>query len=441
MKRFFTSAILGIVVIMSSTASVPKLRTQVVGSRHVDDRIAAIGSAYMDSLNGLTQRYKTWTYKGDDSLANPYYFPLFAAPTFYVGPVHREMGLLTMGVSRMQKQEPLVDYIDGTLCNVYADMPWLIRHNETDAATGGENVGFDKEFRPEVHLVEKTKATTVAVAADDDIADDWQITVRKPNFWSFSTTLSLQLMQSHISDNWYKGGDSYNSWLMKGTFVATYNNRSKVVFTNTLETKLGFISSQGDSVHSIRSNEDLLRLTNKLGLQATKNWYYTFTLQSSTQFYPGNKTNNTYVYSDFMSPFESVFSIGMDYKLTKKKLTFSATISPFAYDFKYVDRKYLATSYGIDEGKHADFGFGSTATINYTWTILNNVSWTGRIYYYTDYSNTKVEWENTFKLKINKILSAELFLYPRFDDSVSRDVGESYFQFREQLTFGLDVTF
>jgi hypothetical protein len=205
--------------------------------------------------------------------------------------------------------------------------------------------------------------------------------------------------------------------------------------------KLGFLSSHGDEVHKFRTNADQLRMVNKLGLQATSHWYYTVMLQSWTQFYPGYHKNDSYVYSDFMSPFESVFSIGMDYKLKLKKLNVEATLSPIACDWKYVDRKALASSYGIESGKHSDIGLGSNITVKYTWTMAKNISWSGRIYYYTNYEKVQLEWENTFNLAINKYLSTKLYLYPRFDDSVNRKEGDSYLQFNELLSFGLNMSF
>ena len=222
---------------------------------------------------------------------------------------------------------------------------------------------------------------------------------------------------------------------------ATYNNKQKVVFSNVLEAKLGFFSTKGDNLHKFRSNSDLIRLTNKLGLRATKHWYYTLLLQSWSQFYPGYKSNDAKVYSDFMSPFESVLSFGMDYSLSLKRFTASATISPLAVDFKYVDRRYLATSFGIDEGHKHRWSFGSNITVKYQWKIINNVTWDSRIYFYTDYTKALIEWENTFNMKINKYLSTKLFLYPRFDDSATRKEGKSYIQFKENLSFGLDVSF
>ena len=72
---------------------------------------------------------------------------------------------------------------------------------------------------------------------------------------------------------------------------------------------------------------------------------------------------------------------------------------------------------------------------------MKNVSWRSRFYYFTDYSKSQIEWENTFSFTINKYLKGSIFLYPRFDDSRQRQEGESYFQFSEQLLFGLEFNF
>lgn len=207
--------------------------------------------------------------------------------------------------------------------------------------------------------------------------------------------------------------------------------------------KLGFQSSHNDDEHKYKTNSDLIRMTNKLGIRAVKHWYYTMMLQSWTQFYRGYKANDPKIYSDFMSPFESVLSIGMDYQYNTKnnKFRVNATLSPLALKLKYVGRPSLVTSFGINKGHHAKWEYGSNITINYNWNIVKNVSWAGRIYYFTDYSKSQIEWENTFNLTINKYLSARLFLYPRYDDSVNRKEGDSYFQFNELLSLGLNVNF
>ena len=138
------------------------------------------------------------------------------------------------------------------------------------------------------------------------------------------------------------------------TLQANYNNKQKVKFENKLELKLGFQTSSGDTLHNFKTTEDLIRYTGKLGLQASKNWYYTLQLIAYTQFMRGYKSNDPEVYSDILSPLNINLSLGMSYSVNafNGKLTGSLQVAPIAYNFRYVGRKSLATRYGLEEGSH-----------------------------------------------------------------------------------------
>ena len=446
-----------------SAATLPLWAQQV---RHVPSRRTGRADTlyvrYAAALDSLSRSYSTWHYDKADTLGNPYYFRLFSAGTLFEGSVRSQIGSLgyrpgsaverkagawsrkaEAGYGPMSARvETLGQGIDSCLMATYTQYPWLVVRNEAvEKDTAGLRDDLTADVKADIRLGDDTP--DVQPLPDPDLTDDsWGIVVRKHNFWKCSTNFSLQFMQTYVSDNWYKGGENNNSMLASAVIKANYNNKSKVSFENTLELKLGFITSEGDDLHKYKTNNDLIRMTNKLGLQAIGRWNYTAMLQSWTQFYRGYKSNDAHVYSDFMSPFESVFSLGMSYKLNNvKNLTLDATVSPFSVNFKYVDRRYLATSFGLKEGRHTKFEYGSNITVTYTWNIWKNIQWTGRIYYFTDYSKAQLEWENTFNLRINKFLTTKLFLYPRFDDSVTRQEGRSYFQFNENLSVGLEVSF
>ena len=269
------------------------------------------------------------------------------------------------------------------------------------------------------------------------------VLVTKPNFWKIKGDYFLQGLQSYISGNWYKGGESSYSVLGSITMEANYDNQQKLKWDNKLEMKLGFLTSKSDSIHSFKASEDLLRLTSKLGLQATKNWYYTLQLMAWTQFTKGYKSNDRFIYSDLMSPFNLNLSLGMDYKVEawNKKLTGTIHLAPFAYNFKYVERSNLAKRNGLDEGKHTLHDFGSQFTIDLKWAIAENITYQTRMYGFTTYSRVEWEWENTFTFNFNKYISTKLFIYPRFDDSYTRDDHHGYFQFKEFMSLGFSYNF
>ena len=388
-----------------------------------------------------------------DSMVNPYYASLMGSPSLYPSMLNRLFALKRGDGSSFPKDGlaaevgSLLTFSDLYVTDACIAFPEQTLAYENSFLTS-EKVPLLSENRPDVTLSKrfppsKSKETAMGIPFQPTGDDDLGIVVRRPNFWNFKYNFSLQFTQNYVSDNWYKGGESHNALLASTVIEANYNNQRKLTFDNKLEMKLGFQTSHNDEEHKYKTNSDLIRLTNKLGLRAVKHWYYTVMLQSWTQFCKGYKANDPRVYSDFMSPFESLLSIGMDYQQTtkNKRFTVSATLSPLALKLKTVNRPSLITYYGLDEGHHAKWDYGSNVTVNYKWNIVNNVSWSGRIYYFTDYTKTQIEWENTFNLTINRYLSARLFLYPRFDDSRNKGTDKSHFEFNELLSLGLNMNF
>ncbi|MBQ7634523.1 MAG: DUF3078 domain-containing protein [Bacteroidaceae bacterium] len=416
--------------------SVTPADTQTVGRADLEVYEAAM--YYTQRLDSLTRAYRRWHYNGADTLSNPFYTSLFAKPNLLPGTLRRSIGSLPPTYGADDPQMARAQAIDRALIYIYGERPWLVRRELPDVAP------TETPTRPAVPVTPSAVITPTAPRPAEPVnlvSPDFGLQVHRPNFWTFKADLSLQFMQNYISENWYKGGESNNSFLANAVLEANYDNKRKITFSNKLEMKLGFYSSKSDSVHRYKTNNDLLRLTNKLGLQATKHWYYTVMLQSWTQFYHGYKANNPKLISDFLSPFECVLSFGMDYKLSVKNFKLEATLSPFAARYKYVRHWDLATSFGIDEGHHTNLDYGSTITATATWTPLKNVTWKSRLYWFTDYDKTTVEWENTISFKINDYLNTQLFLYPRFDDGVARKDDHSYFQFKEYLSLGFNFKF
>lgn len=429
--------------------------------------ISILTQRYAAQLDSMAARSRQAGTTDNDSLQtdtldrlqvpdDPYCSMLFSGATFYPG-VTAPYFRLTPPERKTSGQDKASHYIynetdavDKAWLYVYTHKPWLVTTKEVEGGT----LNVDKSIRKSVSnddlLTERFAQGPRYTGEKDEVeqirsgtADDWGIVVRKPNFWTFKSSLSFQFTQNYVSDNWYKGGESNQVLLAQTQLEANYNNQKKLTFDNKLEMKLGFQSTANDDEHKFKTSSDLLRMTNKLGLRAIEHWYYTAMLQSWTQFCRGYKANDKKIYSDFMSPFESLLSIGMDYQVKSKSGNFSlnATLSPIAINLKYVNRESLVTSFGVNEGHHSRWTYGSNITVNYTWNIVKNVSWTGRLYWFTNYDKTQIEWENTFNLTINRYLSTRLFLYPRFDDSVQRQEGDSYLQFNELLSLGFNFNF
>ena len=364
------------------------------------------------------------------------YFRLFAPTTFYHNIANKSLSIEPDQTSN----DPVAEAIDAALLHIYLNRPDLVNTTETELQeTGNVRADVNQPIKNQVKLVEKVE--TPVIDMPDDVPTE--ILIQKPMFWTKKGDGYLQFMQNFVSDNWYKGGESNYSMVGALTLEANYDNRNKWKWDNKLEMKLGFMHTRTDSVHKFKSNEDLIRYTSKVGLEAAKNWYYTLQLLAYTQFTRGLKANDLNTYSDFMSPFNLNLGLGMDYKVATKdkRLTGTVNLSPLAVNYRYVDRLDLSTSYGLDEGKHSLVDFGSQVTADVTWKINDVVSWKSRLYAFTSYKRAEVEWENTFTLRVSKYISANLFLFPRFDDSGKKDDDLGYLQFKEYSSIGFTYGF
>lgn len=406
--------------------------------RHSRNDTSMIIRAYTDSLSVYKMKLDSLMAAGD-SARRPEgrYFHLFTPLTFYHSAANTMLSVGTPG--EVYRQDRYVQDIDSILMNVYLRRPDLVRNSENEVLKSGVlRKDMDRPSFRKVLITEKT-APHAYEPRDVPVA----VVVKRPNFWTFSGEYYLQLLQNYVSDNWYKGGDNNYSMEATATLEANYNNKSKVKFDNKLELKLGFQSTESDTLHKYKADNDLIRYTGKLGLQATKKWYYTLQLIASTQFTKGYKNNDDFVYSDFMSPFTLNLSLGMDYKVALKdnKLVGTINLAPIAYNWKHVGRLSLSERNGINAGHHSLQDYGSEATVNLTWKISDIVKWQTRLYAYTTYKRTEIEFENTFTLSISKYISAKLFVYPRFDDGVTRSDLYGYWQYKEYSSMGLSLSF
>ena len=388
-------------------------------------------SALMMALTGLQAQNSTSSL----STQSP---QLFLPLTFYNSVAHDALSL------------------DGTpseaskaLLEAYLNRPDLVQATESELR--------DDYAAPADEIADKPAPAPLPTVVDvpapvEPETPDVDVEVTKPNFWTFKGDGFLQFLQNYVSGNWYKGGESNYSMLSSLTLEANYNNKSKLKWDNKLEMKLGFQTSRSDTVNKFKANEDLIRLTSKLGLQATKHWYYTIQLLAYTQFTRGLKPNDLRTYSDFMSPFNLNVGIGMDYKMEwfNKKLTGTVNISPLAVNYRYVDRtifmngenvQWFPSRHGVEADHHSLTDLGSQFIIDFTWKMAENISWKSRMYGFTSYKRVEYEWENTFSFQFNKYISSKLFIHPRFDDNRQRDDHHGYWMFKEYLSIGFNYSF
>ena len=421
-----------LMALLTTGASAQRTKT-----RAAEKSTAQVVKNYQDSLRVFRQRLdsvqrvnEALRTESDDGR----YFRLFAPATFYHSGANKVLSLTP------ETGDDVTDAVDAALLSIYMRRPDLIRSYESQLQQAGTiRKDVNQQMTQQVELIELAAPVPEEPVVETPVV----VEIKKPNFWKFLFDGSLQFMQNYVSDNWYKGGESNYSAIGAMTLELNYNDKDRILFENKLETKLGFQTSRSDTVHKFKTNNDLIRLTSKFDLQAHKRWYYTLQLLAYTQFARGFKANDPFVYSDFMSPFKLNVGIGLEYKVEalNKRLTGSLNFLPFSFNYTYVGRSALTERNGISGNHHSTEDFASQFTGELKWQISDIVLWKTRLYANTSYHRTLVEWENQFELKVSKYISANLFLYPRFDDSNARDDDMGYFQFQEYSSLGLSYKF
>lgn len=438
MKTRLILVFIGIVCVLGNIDAKQRDRRM---SRRVAVDSMAILNAYADSLRMFEHKYDSLLHVHDSlkqvADGDGRLYRLFSPLTFFHSSAKKNLSIF----NSMANVDEVDDEVDNVLMNIYLKRPDLVRNSETKLKDAGKirNDVVDKKVKVKNDIVER-----VEVKPEDKFlpAPTMGIVIMKPKFWTYNGNGNLQFIQNYVSGNWYKGGESNYSMVGDVTLNANYNNKSRLKFENKLELKLGFQTSRGDTLHKFKTNNDLIRYTGKLGLQAHKQWYYTLQLLAYTQFTQGLKSNDKKVYSDFMSPFNVNLGVGLDYTIATKnnRLKGNVNMSFLSFNFRYVDRRDLWNSYKTGN-HHTLEEFGSQLTANAEWKISEQVSWKTRLYWYTSYKRTQIEWENTFAIRVSRYISAHIFMYPRFDDHSKYDDKLGYFQFQEYCSLGLGYSF
>lgn len=384
---------------------------------------------------------------------NPSYFRLFMPVVLYrsalsdaITPqedreVSAQDDLLPLEPIESEQDMMLSKMINETLMRIYMEHPELVKMTEEELMDVPGILPFSDDAVAGVAIKERQVRGR---RPDEDIPEPARV---KISYWKTLGRFQGKYTQSYYSENWYKGGESNHSILGQLDFDANYAKKT-TTFDNKLELKLGFHTTEIDGKKTFRTNEDLIRVTSKLGIRAWESWYFSSQFQGYTQFMPVYDTKvTTKLKSKFFAPVYGNLSIGMDFKpkLKRKNSSLSILLSPLSYNCRYVSVDSIAPNYGIEQGKKYKYTIGSRFDGNIKWTFLEDFTWTSKAQYYTNYESAEVNFENTVDYRFSRYFSLQFFCHWRFDDSVKRKKDKDgnlmgYGQFKEFLTLNFYYT-
>lgn len=266
--------------------------------------------------------------------------------------------------------------------------------------------------------------------------------------WLHTVNFALQLSQAYISHNWYQGGNDYLAFFGNFLWDVQLNQvyHPKLLFQSTLSYKLAITSTSQDQYHKYSVSQELFQYNAKFGYKAAKKWYYSLQTQFTTQFLNNYEQNTMNRVAAFLSPGTLTVGAGMTYshKRADKRLTFSSTISPVAYNLKTcIDDMVDHAQFNMQPGQKALSEYGSSAEVNFYWAFRENISYKTRLFLFTDYKNFIGDWENTLNFQFSKYFSTQLYFYFRYDTGADPHLAPKWkkWMLKEILSVGLSYTF
>ena len=121
-------------------------------------------------------------------------------------------------------------------------------------------------------------------------------------------------------------------------------------------------------------------------------------------------------------------------------------ISPATYKMVYanvIDPEYVnVADFGLEANQHVLNEIGSSLRVEWKWKPIREIELETRFYFFTNYKQIEVDLEIDVDFIINRYMSAQLIIYPRYDGTIENvNVDKSQIQFKELISVGFAHTF
>lgn len=325
--------------------------------------------------------------------------------------------------------------------NLFYRHPDKVKYNITMLPQAPKQ--YHAAIDPTSHTVQIKETLSGPVNQTTLVADEV-----KRRHWIRNFNASLQFSQAYVSPNWYQGGNNNLNILAQIYYNVKLNQEyhPNLLLDFTSQYKLGLNSAPDDSLRNYSISDDLLQLNATFGVKAAKRWYYSFTGQFKTQLLNSYTSNTRNLRSAFLSPGEFTGGVGMTYNYANKKktFTFDVSLAPISYNLKICTNDDIdETQYGIREGHSTISKYGSTAEFKVYWKMATNITFSSRLFTFSDYDQIQADWENTLRFEINKFLTTQVYAHLRYDSRGMRaeDSNWKKLQCKEILSIGFAYKF
>lgn len=297
------------------------------------------------------------------------------------------------------------------------------------------------------HIIEGKPREIIQIIEDDEVLSkkDRRMYLKKIQFsrWFHTASSLLQFSENAVSKNWYQGGSNNVAVLGILSGVLNYDDKKWIQWENNAEWRMGFNTVEGDSIHPLTPNDDVFKVNSKLGIKAGGNWFYSGSVDFSTQFLNSYKSiNSLEMKTTFLTPVRVNIGVGLDYKYEK---LLSLMVSPVSYKYIYLNekdpKKISPNLFGIKDG-HILSELGSSFKAVFSYAPVREIQLDSKLTFYTNYENVEIDWEMVCNLTINRFLSTRISFNPRYDNTVIEKNGEhAKMQYKQMLSVGFSHKF
>lgn len=241
--------------------------------------------------------------------------------------------------------------------------------------------------------------------------------------WIRSGNVSVNFSQVSLS-NWAAGG--LNSISTNGFFDYSFNYiQDSLNWDNDISLAYGIIRQGSNDALWVKS-DDKIDISSKLGIKLSEKSFIAGLLNFRTQFDEGFDTpERDNLISNFLAPAYVMGAIGYDFK---PSAALSVFLSPVTYKGTIVLDDTLASygAFGVEIDENYRSEIGGYLKIRFQKDIAKNVNYLGKLDLFSNYfnnpQNVDINWENTFAMKINEYLSANLMMQMIYDHDIAISV-------------------